>query len=138
MLDDNEHRREVFTAVYGVEGHQVSTVSKFGGCVGALEGDGPWDLLHLDYDLGDYDEADSFVDEFGNTVEFNGGHIVTRIARMPEVLRPARVIIHSVNEDGAIDMMEALGKLGIPTTWEPFGDLLDPCFLQFEEGVPDE
>lgn len=130
ILDDEQYRLDRYRDLYESQGHKVSFAIRYSDCVLALRSQ-KWDLVHLDHDLGDsvikdpFGEvtyrADRYTDSWGNIQLYNGGHIVQEILapNMPSELRPARIIIHSLNPKGA-QMRDDLLRVGIPTTWEPF------------------
>lgn len=119
ILDDQKLRHEFFAKQF--DGHEVVSVFKFSEFCELLNQ--RWDLMHLDHDLGDdVDNPDTFVDGWGSTQLFNGGHAVLKVCELPNELKPAQVIIHSINPDGAKVMLSMLERVGIPVVWVPFND----------------
>jgi len=121
ILDDVTRRLDVFRAHYESIGYQVTTVMKYGECVGLLQAQ-KWDLVHLDHDLGEFvEDADSYEDGWGIKRYYNGGHVVQEILSLPEESYPKNVIVHSINPRGAI-MRDDLRRHGISAVWIPFVD----------------
>lgn len=123
ILDDQDIRHQVFRRIYAEQ--SVTSVSRYSEFLNVLS-TRVWDLIHLDHDLGDFvDNADTYVDGWGKTCEFNGQHAALRVCELSENLRPARVIVHSINSIGAAAMLQTLRRAGIPSEWEPFGEVVD-------------
>ena len=117
VLDDIEHRHNIFDTIY--QGHEVVHAYLYTGFCNKLI-QGVWDLVHLDHDLSDFvDNADTYVDGWGNIRAYNGGHAAMRVC---ELENPPKVIIHSVNPVGAKIMRQMLERAGVEVTWEPFGE----------------
>ena len=72
VLDDVKHRHDVFDLLYG--GDEVEHCYGYHDFCDKLDGDGPWDLVHLDHDLGDFKPTDTYVDGWGKRQEYNGQH----------------------------------------------------------------
>lgn len=123
VLDDIKHRHDVFDRVYYDD--QVVHCYRYHDFCDKLENDGPWDIVHLDHDLGDFvDDADTYYDGWGRKQEYNGQHAAAQVCEMDKP--PPRIIIHSVNPVGARAMLQMIQRRGIPVTWEPFDDFLRP------------
>lgn len=123
VLDDIKFRHDVFDRIY--EGHDVRHAYTYSSFVYLLRGV-KWDLVHLDHDLGDFvKDADTYVDGWGKTQEYNGQHATMRICELEDALLPGRAIIHSVNPEGARAMKSMLERRGVPVVWEPFADFPD-------------
>ena len=121
VLDDDRFRHECFAAQYAPA--HVAHAYTYDAFLQLLADGSPWDLIHLDHDLGDMvDGASAYVDGWGKRQDYNGQHAALRVAELPEELRPPKVIIQSVNSVGAQHMLAILQRAGIPTTWEPFGE----------------
>jgi hypothetical protein len=116
ILDDQQLRHDTFARVY--EGHEVVSCFKYSDYVSQLTQS--WDLIHLDHDLGDDTVADTYVDGWGKTQEYNGQHATMRLCELPDELKPKRVIIQSINNVAAPIMKDMLERAGIPVSWEPF------------------
>lgn len=120
VLDDNEQRHESFAQRFSrdCDVTHVRTVTE------ALEAlrDKSYDLVYLDHDLEDYQQSGMY----GSSVELTGLDVARFIARMPEVVGqpPTRVVVHSWNPAGARAMVSTLREAGIPTTYEPFQDII--------------
>lgn len=120
ILDDLEERHRIYQSIYN--GHDVTSVNTYSAFVDALQ-DSPWDLIHLDHDLGDFvTSPDTWVDGWGSTREYTGLEAATRVCELDPELRPARVVVHSINPVGARNMMQTLTRAGIDAIWEPFGE----------------
>lgn len=116
VLDDSAERHNIFSKIY-YRHEVVHTYTYHEFCIELDRG--PWDLIHLDHDLG----ADSpYIDGWGHTQEYNGGHAAMRICAMD--YPPNKVIIHSLNTVGARGMLQALKRCGIDVSWEPFRDTI--------------
>lgn len=123
ILDDIKDRHDTFDRMYGV-GNCVHSYTYSDFLEKLLAS--PYDLIHLDHDLGDFVvNADTYVDGWGKTQEYNGVHAAIRICELVDHLLPKKVIIHSVNPEGARAMLSTLRRRGIDVTWEPFGDIAD-------------
>lgn len=121
VLDDIKHRHDTFDAAYADD--DVVHCYKYHGFCDALLHGGPWDLVHLDHDLGDFvNDADTYVDGWGSTREYNGQHAAMRVCELDDVDLPKKVIVHSVNPSGAQAMVRLLKRRGVPVTWEPFAE----------------
>ena len=123
ILDDIKYRHDVFDKVYGAgECLHSYLYSDFLHKLSAS----PYDLIHLDHDLGDFvTNADTYIDGCGKIQQYNGVHAAIRICEMEDHFLPKRVIIHSVNPEGARAMLSTLRRRGIDVTWEPFADIPD-------------
>lgn len=134
VLDDMQVRHAAFRRLY--ECHDVTCVFRYSEFLSHLNV--KWDLVHLDHDLGDctlsfseeHDHnsacttfAETYVDGWGKTQEYDGRHAARKLCQLSESLRPSSVIIHSVNPDGARAMLDMLNGAGIKVVWEPFGDV---------------
>jgi len=119
ILDDQKIRHEAFHRIY--QGHNVVSVFRFSDFVSQL--DKVWDIIHLDHDLGDWIDADTFVDGWGKTQEFTGQHAALKVCEMKDELKPKQVIIQSINPEGAMAMKGYLERANIQVVWEPFGDV---------------
>lgn len=123
ILDDIRFRHDSFDRIY--EGDDVRHAYKYSHFIYLLNGV-VWDIVHLDHDLGDFvDDADTYVDGWGKTREYNGQHAAMRICELSDGMLPKHVIIHSVNPEGARAMKSMLENRGLSVVWEPFADLPD-------------
>ena len=120
ILDDDWFRHHLFRRQFREE---ISVhCSSFNAFVLELQaGEGSWDLIHLDHDLGDQTSADTFTDGFGSIRAFDGGHAVSVILALNK--KPPRVIVHSHNNIAAPRMVSDLRRAGIESRWEPFGEI---------------
>ena len=120
VLDDMKVRHEAFGRIYSE--HEVVSVYTYTEFLRQLEG-ARFDLIHLDHDLGDaVSNPDTWVDGWGSTREFTGGHAALRVCELSEDMRPHAVVVHSVNTSGAVQMLKDLRRVGIDCKWEPFGE----------------
>ena len=131
-LDDVKERHDAFRAWH--ERDEVRSVYYYRDFLIAIE-EGPWDLVYLDHDLGDEVEgADTFVDGWGKTREYDGTHAALRLCEQTAKGKfSGRVIIVSHNKDGAKSMRTDLQRSGIDVVWEPFGELTTPEAMVFWE-----
>lgn len=116
ILDDIKDRHDTFDKVY--DGDEVIHAYTYMDFCNKL-GDGKWDLVSLDHDLGDFvDDPSTYVDGWGNICQYTGKHAAMRIAEMDDF--DGRVIIHSANPVGARGMFDILGRCGIDVVVRPF------------------
>lgn len=121
ILDDEEVRHQAFARIY--KGAQVIHHAY------ALEDfcrvlfSNRFDLIHLDHDLTEQEQASTYVDGWGKTQYHNGQHAAKKICELPDYLKPKRVIIHSINPDGAKSMRAILQDAKIDCVWEPFAEI---------------
>lgn len=122
VLDDDEGRIACFKQWLAEDGFdEIICCTHFNDAVSHLNE--KFDLIHMDHDLGDFQSnADSFVDGWGKTVDFNGKHFVKKVLELDKVLWPDRVIVHSINPSGARWMVHDLRTAGIPVEWKPFSE----------------
>ena len=118
ILDDDEFRHEYYTEIY--TDHEVSHAWKYSDFCSSLVRGSPWDLIHLDHDLGDLVAGDTYTDGWGKLREFNGQHASQKLCELPDELLPKKVIIQSVNPEGAKSMLQMLQRRGVAVTWQPF------------------
>lgn len=119
ILDDTAHRHECFARVY--EGHEITSCYSYFGFLEALKAS-PWDIIHLDHDLGDDSVADTYEDGWGNIRQFTGKHAAMRICELASDRQPGEVIIQSVNPVEAPPMLQMLKRAGINVSWQPFSE----------------
>ena len=120
VLDDCEERHAAFRKSYADD--CVSSVHRYVDFVLKLS-ERRWDVIHLDHDLGDFvSNPDTWVDGWGSIREFTGVEAAARILELDDELRPARVIIQSINPVGAQRMLHMLKQGGLDVVWEPFGE----------------
>jgi len=118
ILDDDDYRHMVFAERYPND--CVVSVNSYSAFVDQINSNVKWDLVHLDHDLGDLVEGDTYIDGWGKKREYNGQHAAKLICEMSDNSLPRSIIIQSVNPDGARAMLSMLQKRGVSTTWEPF------------------
>jgi len=120
ILDDDDIRHEFFATIYAE--HDVRHARTYFKFLNQLQVGSPWDLIHLDHDLGDLQSGDSYVDGWGKAREYNGQHAARDICELPDERLPHQVIIQSVNPDGARAMLQMLQRRGVAVSWQPFGE----------------
>ena len=120
ILDDDEFRHKFYKRVYSK--HDVTHAYTYYEFLRHLDHSSPWDLIHLDHDLGDLQTGDTYVDGWGARREFNGGHASMRICELDDDRLPTQVLIQSVNPDGARVMRSNLQQRGVAVKWVPFGE----------------
>ena len=123
ILDDLKVRHDTFEKMY--TGHEVVSVYRFSEFAAQIK-DQKWDLIHLDHDLGEAENADYRIDGWGSRRDYTGYDASWRLVLTCEMnpeLMPDRVIVHSVNPTGAKRMLDELMHAGFNVTWDPFGDL---------------
>lgn len=132
ILDDADVRHKVFDLRY--EDHDVHHAMTYREFISQLEAGSPWDLIHLDHDLGDYTTGDTFVDSWGQTREYNGQHAAYKICELSDDMLPKQVIIQSINPEGAKRIKQILQKRGVLVAWTPFGVISEKEKEYFEKG----
>ena len=120
ILDDDKFRHDAYSREYAE--HDVRHVYTYFEFLSSLDTGSPWDLIHLDHDLGDLHSGDTYVDGWGNTREYNGQHAARDICELNDERLPSEVIIQSVNPDGAKGMLQMLKRRGVTVDWQPFGE----------------
>lgn len=120
ILDDDQVRHTTYAQEYA--GHYVRHVYTYFEFLSDLDGGSPWDLIHLDHDLGDLQTGDTYVDGWGSTCEYNGRHAARAICELPDNRLPSQVIIQSVNPVGAKAMLQMLQRREVAVEWQPFGE----------------
>lgn len=119
ILDDDPFRHRVFAQKY--EGHEVFHTWTYSEFALAFVKGKPWDLVHLDHDLGDLvQKPDTWVDGWGHQRLRTGRDATAVICAVSDSDLPKKVIVQSVNPTGARAMVDDLTRRGIPTSWEPF------------------
>lgn len=106
ILDDEAIRHELLDARWR-ENNELVHVWSVDDAVAALVAGEPFDLALLDHDLG-YMVPD-------------GTDFARRLTtEVPEDRRPARVVVHSWNPDGARRMVRMCKEVGMRAYYEPF------------------
>lgn len=103
VLEDSPARIVAFRR--RLRGRAVTYVSNYNDAVEAL-GRGPYAVVYLDHDI-----ADS---------AHNGQDVAFSMTRMPERLRPRKVVVHSTNPSGALGIARTLRKAGFDVEEQPF------------------
>ncbi len=121
ILDDIQERHDAFDRIY--QDHEVAHAYVYHSFCDKLKFDGPWDLIHLDHDLGDFPEVpDYYLDGWGKRHEYNGTHAAKKISELSDQQLPKKVIIHSLNPVGSKNMLNDLTRRGVDVTWQPFDE----------------
>ncbi len=105
ILDDEKYRHEGFDSV--LDGNEVWHAYDGPQAVKILEELSPFDIVYLDYNLG----------QNGLT----GAEVAAYIVRLPRAKRPKNVRIHSWHPDGAWRMQKILEGGEVPVINEPYG-----------------
>jgi hypothetical protein len=108
ILEDCPERMEQFRK--RLQGHYIKDYSNTKNCIEALKNDGPWNYLFLDNDLGCV---------FENPGDGTGYEVAKFIADNNS-LAPDKIIIHSLNNIGALAMQRVLGQSNIKADYIPF------------------
>lgn len=119
ILDDEQVRHNDLTEFYG--DHEVANTTTYNEFVQELENGSPWDLIHLDHDLG---PGDSYLDGWGNMQFFTGQHAAIRVCELHDDRLPLEVIVHSVNPLGANYMVSDLKSRKVNVTWRPYTQMI--------------
>jgi hypothetical protein len=119
ILDDEKVRHvELAEAYIGNDIVHAETYNKF---LCELESGSPWDLIHLDHDLG---PGDSYMDGWGNMQFFTGQHAAVRVCELQDHLLPKKVVVHSMNPIGSSFMVTDLKSRKIDVLWSPYNVIL--------------
>lgn len=107
VIDDDDGRHEVFEKYLTQAGHTVlhafdaeETMSIIGSCKE------PIGMVCFDHDLGEDSK--------------NGSQLATDILNLPIELWPARVVIHSNNHQGALNIISKFTSAKVLTEYRPF------------------
>ena len=119
ILDDEQVRHDDLAVFYG--DHEVTHTTTYNQFVRELESGSPWDLIHLDHDLG---SGDSYADGWGNVQFFTGQHAAIRVCELHDDQLPGEVIVHSVNPLGAQNMVSDLKSRKVKVTWRPYTQMI--------------
>jgi hypothetical protein len=118
ILDDEAARHAAYSEAY--RQHDVFHASTYYEFISLLEKSSPWDMIHLDHDLGEYSPQDTFVDGWGRRQAFTGKHAAIKICELDDDKLPTQVIVHSVNPVGAREIKQTLDARGVASSWRPF------------------
>jgi CheY-like chemotaxis protein len=109
ILEDDPSRMLAFERK--LEGHNMVHARAAEEAIALLE-EYEWDIVFLDHDLG----GEIMVDHYVNR---NTGYTVAKWLEENPDQKPATVIIHSFNPDGANSMAKAIpGAIRIPGAWK--------------------
>jgi len=119
ILDDDPQRHKVFREILPnclrYHAYTATTAIKH-----LVESSGPFDLVCLDHDLGDFGQEGEIL-EFGNCEAGTGVEVAQYISlHLERELYPQKIIIHSQNPVGAKRMYDTLFPTGIQITVLPF------------------
>lgn len=118
IVDDEQIRHDFFSQAYA--GDEVVHAYGYYEATDALNRGPKFDIVQLDHDLGDHRVPDKMVEMYG-TYELTGWHVAHHIAtEMPHHMRPDKVIVHSVNPDGAHSIEMFLERHGFDVVRQPF------------------
>lgn len=126
ILDDDVKRHNWYDRVY--RQHEVFHAYSYTTFVTLLHTASPWDLVMLDYDLGDHHVPDTYVDSHGFTTQYTGQDAAGVLCRLSDEELPQNVIVHSMNPYGARRIMRDLDLRGVNYSQEPY----DPVEFQRE------
>lgn len=120
VVDDEESRHECFEKHLTQAGHCVlhaydaaEAMEVISSCVE------PIGLLCIDHDMGKESK--------------NGSALATDILYLPKVKHPAMVVVHSLNHDGALNIISKFQGCGIHTQYMPF--MGDATLRRIVEGL---
>lgn len=118
ILDDEEVRHEAIARRY--DGHEVVGATTYFQFLRYFWEGSPWHIVHLDHDLGEPPEADSYVDGWGGVRAYTGLHAARVIADAGDGDLPGEVIVHSQNPLGSQAMVAELRARGVAASRQPF------------------
>jgi len=118
ILDDDSIRHNIFDNKY--RDHDVTHCYTYGEFVEALVSSSPWNLIHLDHDLGDMTAADTYTDSWGQEREYTGQHAANQICSLGDDRLPEKVIVHSLNPVGAKRIVDILRNRSVSVISQPF------------------
>lgn len=108
VVDDDPRRHAFFDQAY--LGDEVVHAYGYYEATDALTKGSKFEVVQLDHDLGDLRKPDTITEMYGN-LELTGYHVAHFMATELEFkLRPDRVIVHSVNPDGAASIERLLER----------------------------
>ncbi|MFH1415658.1 MAG: cyclic-phosphate processing receiver domain-containing protein [Elusimicrobiota bacterium] len=112
FLDDRESRHRIFIEIN--PNHEIEPAYTVEKAVNLLECCPSFDVVCLDHDLGGgiYLPSD----------EKSGFAVAQHIVSMDRKKQPAIVLVHSWNEEGALNMLKLLREADIQAFYEPFSD----------------
>ena len=109
-LDDDDLRHELFMEWHAHAGDTSVAVHDLDEFAAAINRE-RFDIVYLDHDLNDFQYTSGFADMYGWKQQ-NGVDAATLLATLPEDQRPATVVIHSWNPEGAKRMARVLEEAG--------------------------
>jgi CheY-like chemotaxis protein len=106
ILDDDDIRHDIWRESFAKAGHDVVCVHTIEAFQNVVENGSRFDLIFLDHDLNDHPTLYQSVTKGGYR---QTGKTACHILRaLPTPKHPDHVIIHSWNDEGAIDMWKLL------------------------------
>jgi len=133
VLDDDPERHSVFDRSFTKA--DIDHAWSYWDAI-ALLSSTRYDVAYLDHDLGDFSSGNELLDgidrptdddredvpgQYLRDREFTGTDVACFIAReLTSEFRPARIVVHSWNPDGARRMRAILAAAGIHSVYEPF------------------
>jgi hypothetical protein len=117
ILDDLKIRHDIFAERY--QGNELVHCYTYTSLIKEL--DNQFDIIHLDHDLGEGVQADTYEGYNGNQIAYNGMDVAVEIAKRGF---DGQIIIHSLNPEGSRRMRHTIGKAGIKVIWDPFKEYI--------------
>jgi len=108
FLDDEAERAERFLHTYPNAAWVKTSLE----CIDMLKE--PWDMISLDHDLGGERYVDSGREDCGMEV------VRWLAVNKPEHLKQTHFVVHSLNADAALDMLNILRASGYKCSYRPF------------------
>jgi hypothetical protein len=119
ILDDMKHRHDAFDERYSSD--QIDHAYTYSDFLDLLINKSPYDIIMLDHDLDDLvKNYDYYYDGWGRKRPYNGQHAAIKVTELPEELLPQKVIIQSVNKQGAQAIFNIIQNRGLDVVLEPF------------------
>lgn len=124
ILDDEDRRHTAYAKKYA--GEDVIHVKSYTEFVAAYPVGGPWDIVHLDHDLGSFGEGhvpqhETYVDGWGCDVPYDGQDAAQLMCEGSNESLPLHVIVHSLNPGGAAKIISVLlSRGGMRVHRQPF------------------
>lgn len=113
ILDDEDHRHQLFETVLGQGCVHAYRFKEFQSALAACT---PQTCILLDHDLDLLMDSDQ--DE--NGVDFTGLDAARLVVALPIHARPRLVLVHSLNDEGAEEMVRVLREARIPVIRRAF------------------
>ena len=118
IVEDNPARHDYFSKVYA--GHDIVHAVNYSQAAQALS-ENAFDIIQLDHDLGDFQIPEYSTYQMYGQRELTGYDVALYLVyNVPQNMWPKKVIIHSVNPNGANFIALLLEKNGIGYVKQPF------------------